>query len=366
MTYSAMTINNTDNNRNAKPRILTGDTPTGRLHLGHWVGSLERRVALQDSHDCYFILANVHAFTTRAEKPDEIRADTIEIVRDYLAAGIDPKRSTIFLQSEIPTIAELTFLFSMLLGFGRVMKNPTIKDEIRIKNLGDSYSFGFLLYAVGQTADILSFRPAGVPVGEDQVPHIEMTREVARRFNQIYCGISDQIDDDQHVESGGVFPVPRAEVGRVARLTGTDGKNKMSKSLNNAIFLSDTPKQVQKKVNKIYTGRQSAEDPGDPNNVLFQYHDAFNHDKVQVAELRQRYEEGKVGDGEVKRILGEKINQLLDPMRERRARYEGDKEVILDILRDGCIRANAIAEETLTMAKDAMRLGFYSRTLSYD
>ncbi len=349
-----------------KPRILTGDTPTGRLHLGHWVGSLERRVALQDSHDCYFILANVHAFTTRADHSDEIRADTLEIVRDYLAAGIDPARATIFLQSEIPAIAELTFLFSMLLGYGRVMKNPTIKDEIRVKDLGDSYSFGFLLYAVGQTADILSFRPVGVPVGEDQVPHIEMTREVARRFNQMYCGVSDQIADIDHVEKGGVFPVPNAEVGRVSRLVGTDGNNKMSKSLNNAIYLSDTAKQVQKKVNKIFTGRQSADEPGDPTNVLFQYHDAFNHDEVEVADLKERYAQGKVGDGEVKKILGTKINELLEPMRARRAEYEGSDDRILEILRDGCTKANHTAEKTLALAKEAMALGFFNRTLNYD
>jgi len=347
-----------------KPRILTGDTPTGRLHLGHWVGSIERRVALQETHDCYFIIANVHAFTTRSDKPDEIRSDTIEIVRDYLAAGIDPKRSTIFLQSEVPAIAELTFLFSMLLGYGRVMKNPTIKDEIRVKNLGDTYSFGFLLYAVGQTADILTFRPEAVPVGEDQVPHIEMTREVARRFNQLYCGVSDQVDDEKHLEKGGVFPVPRAETGRVARLVGTDGVNKMSKSLNNAIFLSDTTKQVRKKVNKIYTGRQSPDEPGDPNNALFQYHDAFNDDAAQVADLRERYAAGKIGDGEVKRILGEKINAMLDPMRERRAQYEGSEDAILDLLRDGTARANAIAEDTLARAKEAMRLNFFDRSLS--
>ncbi|MFG0329571.1 MAG: tryptophan--tRNA ligase [Phycisphaerales bacterium] len=348
-----------------KPRILTGDTPTGKLHLGHFVGSIERRVALQDSHDCYFIIANIHAFTTRSQQPDEIRSDTIEIVRDYLAAGIDPERATIFLQSEVPAISELTYFFAMLLGYGRVMKNPTIKDEIRVKNLGDQYSFGFLLYAVGQTADILAFRPEAVPVGEDQVPHIEMTREVARKFNQIYCGVSDQVADDDHVEHGGLFPVPRAEVGRVARLLGTDGENKMSKSLNNAIFLSDSAKQVQKKVNKIYTGRQSADEPGDPNNVLFQYHDAFNTDENRVAELRELYAAGKIGDGDVKKELGAAINTLLEPMRERRAKYEGRDDLILDILKTGCARANTIAEDTLARAKNAMRVGFFPREVSY-
>ena len=351
--------------RSDRPRILTGDTPTGRLHLGHWVGSLERRVALQETHDCYFILANVHAFTTRAEQAAQIREDVINITKDYLAAGIDPERSTIFLQSEVPAIAELTFFFSMLLGFGRVMKNPTIKDEIRVKNLGDQYPFGFLLYAVGQTADILTFRPEAVPVGEDQVPHIEMTREVARRFNQLYCGVSDQVPDEGHVSAGGLFPVPRPEVGRVARLVGTDGVNKMSKSLNNAIFLSDTPKEVQKKVNKIFTGRQSADEPGDPNNVLFQYHDAFNPDRDRVAELREAYAAGQVGDGQVKKELGASINALLEPMRERRAQFEENDSLILDILRTGTQRANEVAEATLELAKARMHVSLGPRDLHF-
>ncbi|MBL1217128.1 MAG: tryptophan--tRNA ligase [Planctomycetes bacterium] len=348
-----------------RPRILTGDTPTGRLHLGHYVGSLERRLALQETHDCFFIIANVHAFTTRATQFDEIRSDVLEIVRDYLAVGIDPQRSTIFLQSEVPAIAELTFFFSMLLGYGRVMKNPTIKDEIRIKNLGDTYPFGFLLYAVGQTADILTFRPEAVPVGEDQVPHIEMTREVARRFNQVFCGVSDQVADEDHLDKGGLFPVPRADVGRVARLVGTDGTNKMSKSLNNAIFLSDTAKQVQKKVNKLYTGRQSPTDPGDPNNVLFQYHDAFNPDTARVAEMRELYAAGGIGDGDVKKELGAAINTLLEPMRQRRAEYEGQDDRVLDILRDGTARANAVAEETLHRAKQAMKVDLGPRSLKF-
>jgi tryptophanyl-tRNA synthetase len=255
----------------SKPRILTGDTPTGRLHLGHWVGSVKRRVELQSSHDCYFIIANYHAFTTRSEKSAEIRSDCLEIVRDYLAMGIDPDRATVFLQSEIPAIHELCFLFAMLLPFNRVMRNPTLKDEIKVKDLGETYSFGFPLYAVGQCADILTFRPVGVPVGEDQVPHLEMTREVARRFNQIYCGVDEHAEDHDHAKLGGVFPVPRADVGKVGRLVGIDGKNKMSKSLGNAIFISDPPKEVEKKVMKIFTGRQSPTEPGDVTNALFQY-----------------------------------------------------------------------------------------------
>ncbi len=353
------------NESQSKPRILTGDTPTGRLHLGHYVGSLERRIAMQETHDCYFLVANVHAMTTRSDKPDEIRADTLEVLRDWLAVGMDPGRSTMFVQSEVPAIAELTFFFSMLLGFGRVMRNPTIKDEIIVKNLGDSYSFGFLLYSVGQTADILSFRPEAVPVGEDQVAHIEMTREVARRFNQVYCGVSDQVADEEHLDAGGLFPIPRADVGRVGRLVGTDGVNKMSKSLGNAIYLSDTAKEVQKKVNRIFTGRQSPTDPGDPNNVLFQYLDAFHPDKNRVAELREMYAGGRIGDGDVKKELGESINALLGPIRERRAKYEGQDKAILEIIRAGCAKANNTAEQTLEAAKKALRMHFGDRSFGY-
>ncbi len=347
-----------------KPRILTGDTPTGSLHLGHWVGSVKRRVELQDTHDCYFILANMHAFTTRAEHPAEIRRDSIEIVRDYLAMGIDPAKATIFVQSEVPAIAELCFLFAMLLPFNRVMRNPTLKTEIELKGLGDSYSFGFPLYAVGQTADILAFRPVGVPVGEDQVPHLELTREVARRFNQMYCKVSEHAEDADHTKRGGVFPVPRADVGQVGRLVGVDGTNKMSKSLGNAIFISDSPKEVEKKVKRIFTGRQSPTEPGDIKNALFQYVETFISDEARVAELRDRYARGDdLGDGHIKMEVAEAINALLAPMRERRAQYEGRDDLILDILHDGCARANRTAEDTLLRAKEATALAFWPRTL---
>jgi tryptophanyl-tRNA synthetase len=348
-----------------RPRILTGDTPTGRLHLGHWIGSVRRRVELQDSHDCYIIIANMHAFTTRAHEPNQIRADTIEIVRDYIAMGLDPARSTIFLQSEVPAIAELTFLFAMLLPFNRVMRNPTLKTEIETKGLGDTYPFGFPLYSVGQTADILAFRPVAVPVGEDQVPHLELTREVARRFNQMYCKVSDQAEDEEHVSLGGVFRIPFADVGPVGRLVGTDGVNKMSKSLNNAIFISDTPKEVQKKMGKLYTGRQNPTDKGDINNALFQYVRTFITDRSRVKELETKYAAGdNIGDGHIKVEVAEAINALLEPMRARRAKYEGKDDLIIDILRDGTARANALAEETLAMAKDAAGLGFWRREIA--
>jgi len=348
------------------PRVLTGDTPTGQLHLGHYVGSVRRRVEIQHTHECYFLLANMHAFTTRAEKPDEIRRDTLAIVRDYLAMGIDPVKSAIFLQTEVPAISELTYLFAMLLPFNRVMRNPTLKDEIKVKNLGENYSFGFPLYAVGQTADILAFRAHSVPVGEDQVPHIELTREVARRFNQMYCGISDQAEDDDHEKLGGVFPVPRADVGPIGRLVGTDGKNKMSKSLGNAIYITDTLKDIKKKLAGLYTGRQTMTEPGDVKNALFDYVRAFVADPHRVAELERRYAAGdNIGDGHVKAEVADAIDALLQPMRERRAKYENDDALILDILKDGCRRANAICEETLSRAKDAARLKFFDRVIGY-
>jgi tryptophanyl-tRNA synthetase len=349
----------------SRPRILTGDTPTGRLHLGHYVGSIENRLAMQETHDCFFIIANVHALTTRAEEPAAVSEDVRQITIDYLAAGIDPARSTIFLQSEVPAIAELTWYFAMLLGFGRLMRNPTVKDEIVVKNLGDNYSFGFLMYPVGQVADILAFRPQAVPVGEDQVPHIEMCRELARRFNVQYCGVNPKAEDSQHLAQGGVFPVPEAKVGRIARLTGIDGKNKMSKSLGNAIFLSDSPKEVQKKCNRIFTGRMNATDPGQVEcNPLFEYFDAFHRDGAEVAELKQKYREGKIGDGDVKKRLAEALNAFLEPMRQRRAELERDPERVKRVLRDGTARANGVAEQTLLEAKRAMKYDFFSRELS--
>jgi tryptophanyl-tRNA synthetase len=349
-----------------KPRILTGDTPTGQLHLGHYVGSVKRRVELQDTHECYFLIANMHAFTTRAEKHEEVRRDCLEIVRDWLAMGLDPSRCAMFLQTEVPAILELTYFFAMLLPFNRVMRNPTLKDEIRVKGLGDTYSFGFPLYAVGQTADILAFRAHAVPVGEDQVPHIELTREVARRFNQLYCGVSDQADDDEHEALGGVFPVPKADVGTVGRLVGTDGVNKMSKSLGNAIFITDTFKQIKKKMGKLYTGRQNPTDPGDVNNALFDYVRTFITDPERVQELERAYAAGdNIGDGHIKVEVAEAIEKLIEPMRERRKQYEGDDDTILDILKDGCVKANATAEETLAMAKNAAALRFFNRELRY-
>lgn len=344
----------------AKQRLLTGDTPTGQLHLGHWVGSLENRVKLQDDYDCYFCLANLHAFTTRAKDPESIRQSTLDIVLDYLAAGIDPSCSTIFIESEIAAIYELTSIFSMLLPFPRVMRNPTIKDEIRDKQLGDNYSFGFLLYPVMQVADILAFEADCVPVGEDQIPHLEMTREVARRFNQQYCGVDSHLPDDEHVKAGGLFPIPDALVGRIKRLVGLGGPAehgqllKMSKSLGNAILLSDDADAIKKKVMSMYTdpNRLRATDPGTvEDNPLWVFHDTFNEDKAWVEATKARYRAGTVGDVECKKKLIEVLVSVLEPMWARREQYSNDPAEIERILKAGNERAKAVAESTLDKVK---------------
>src|SRR5690348_8114160 len=358
----------------AKPRILTGDTPTGKLHVGHYVGSIENRLAMQEEFDCYFLIANKHAFTTRANKPDEIRQSVTDVATDWLAVGIDPNVSTMFVQSEVPAIDELTFFFAMLIPFNRVMRNPTLAEEIRDKGLGDKYPFGFPLYAVGQCADILAFRPAMVPVGEDQLPHLELSREVARRFDQVYCGVDPHTEDKDYVKAGGLFPVIEPKLGRVKRLVGLDapGSNgellKMSKSLNNAIFLSDDADAVQKKVMGMYTDpkRVRATDPGetDPTkNPLWAFHETFNPDKAWVAEQQDAYRNGKVGDVAIKRRLVEVLNSLIDPIRTRRKQYEARPDDVLDVLREGARRANTVTEETLALAKKAMHQNYFERTL---
>jgi tryptophanyl-tRNA synthetase len=361
----------------AKPRILTGDTPTGRLHLGHYVGSIETRLALQDQYDCFFLIANDHAFTNpaRAANPAEIRQSVIDIATDWLAVGIDPAKSTMFIQSEVPAIHALTWIFSMLIPFNRVMKNPTIRDEIRDKGLGESYPFGFPLYAVGQCADILAFRPELVPVGEDQIPHLELCREVARRFNQVYCGVNPHTDDKDFIKAGGLFPVIEPKLGRVRRLVGTGGPSaetgqllKMSKSLNNAIFLSDDPDTVKKKVMAMYTdpNRKKATDPGETDpakNPLWAFHETFNPDKAWVADAQAKYRAGQIGDVDCKRKLVEVLVALIEPIRQRRLELEKDAGHVLTVLKDGTSRANVVAEETLTLAKKAIHQDFFPRQL---
>ncbi len=358
----------------AKKRILTGDTPTGKLHLGHYVGSIENRLALQEEYDCFFIIANKHAFTTRADKPAEIRQSVMEIATDYLAAGIDPNKSAMFIQSEVPAIDELTFFLAMLIPFNRVMRNPTLAQEIKDKSLGDTYPFGFPMYAVGQCADILAFRPDLVPVGEDQLPHLEMTREVARRFDQMYCGVDPHSEDKDYLAKGGVFPVIQPKLGRVKRLVGLGAPGpegnllKMSKSLNNAIFLADDAETIKKKVMGMYTDpkRLKVTDPGETDpakNPLWALQETFNTDTAWVAEHQDLYRNGKVGDVVIKRKLMEVLDALIAPIRERRKHFEARPDDVIDALRAGTKRANEVAEETLSLAKAAMKQDYFKREL---
>jgi tryptophanyl-tRNA synthetase len=298
----------------------------------------------------------------------------IEIATDWLAVGIDPNKSTMFIQSEVPAIDELTFFLAMLIPFNRVMRNPTLKDEIRDKGLGEEYPFGFPMYAVGQCADILAFRPELVPVGEDQIPHLELTREVSRRFNQMYCGVNPHAKDQDNVKEGGLFPIIAPKLGRVKRLVGIGGPSsetgqllKMSKSLNNAIFLADDADTVQKKVMSMYTDpkRLKATDPGTiENNPLWIFHEIFNPDENWVKENEDLYRQGKVGDVAMKKKLVEVLNALIEPIRTRRKQFESRPDDVIDVLREGTKRANVVAEETLYLAKKAMKQDYFPRKLT--
>jgi tryptophanyl-tRNA synthetase len=329
-----------------KKRILTGDRPTGKLHLGHYVGSLQNRVALQETYDCYFIIADLHTLTTKSEKEDltQLNENIYNVVLDYLSVGMDPEKSVIFLQSAIPEEYELALLLGNLVTLPRLSRLPSIKDMARAANIDDeSVPFGLIGYPVLQAADILLPRAHLVPVGKDNEAHVEITREIARRFNHTY--------------EREVFPLPDVLIGDVASLIGTDGQAKMSKSLGNAIMLSDDAKTVEQKVRGMYTdpNRVRADIPGRvEGNPVFIYHDAFNPDVDEVNDLKARYRKGKVGDVEVKRKLASAINDFLEPMRERRAHYESQPGLVEEILIDGTRRMQAEARITLEMVYEAM------------
>lgn len=334
----------------AKPRrrILTGDRPTGRLHLGHWVGSVQNRVRLQDEYECFFILADLHTLTTRPEKaaiaevPENIR----QTVLDYLACGIDPDRSTIFVQSAVPETAELNLFFEMLVSLPRLERLPSIKEMAEAAHL-EVLPFGLVGYPVLQAADILLPRADCVPVGKDNVPHVEITREIARRFNHLY---------------GEVFVEPEAMVSEVPSLPGISGLQKMSKSLGNAILLSDSPDAVRERVMKMYTdpNRVRADIPGQvEGNPVFIYHDAFNTDRAEVEDLKERYRQGRVGDVEVKRKLVRALEAFLEPIRERRAGYEARPRLVDEILHAGNVRAREVAGETMRRVREAMGLTYF-------
>ncbi len=326
-----------------RKRILTGDRPTGKLHLGHYVGSLQNRVRLQDDYDCFFIIADLHTLTTKPEKehiealPDNVRSAAL----DYLSVGIDPARSVIYLQSAVPEVIELSLYFQNLVTVPRLSRIPSLKEMAQGAGI-EEMPFGLLGYPVLQAADILLPRAHLVPVGKDNVAHVEITREIARRFNNLY---------------GETFPVPDVLVSEYGSLVGTDGNAKMSKSLNNAIFLSDDAKTVEKRVMSMYTDpkRVSADIPGTvEGNPVFDYHDAFNPDKAEVEDLKSRYREGKVGDVEVKQKLARSINAFLDPIRERRAKYESQSGLADEVVYEGTMRMREEARTTLNAVRKAM------------
>ncbi len=332
-------------------RVLTGDRPTGKLHLGHYIGSLKARVELQDKYDCFFIIADLHALTTRPKKQDilQMRENIREMVLDYLAVGIDPEKSTIFVQSAVPGTYELNLIFEMLVTLPRLTRLPTIKDMARAANIAeDKLPFGLVGYPVLQAADILLPRAHLVPVGRDNLAHVELTRQIARRFNRYY---------------GEVFPLPQALVPDVEVLPGIDGEAKMSKSRGNAILLSDDPETVRQKVMKIKTSPRRPEEPGDPeSSIPLLYHRLFNPDRDEVAELWERYKKGGISDKEIKERLAVALNRFLDPIRERRAYYARRAEIVEDILQEGTRKMRRVAQETMEMVWDAM--GMYGAELA--
>jgi len=325
--------------------ILTGDRPTGPLHLGHYVGSLLNRVALQDEYTQYVMIADVQALTDNFENPGKVHDNVMQVMLDYLSVGIDPKKTTIFLQSMIPEIAELTVFYLNLVTVNRLQRNPTVKTEMLQKSYGESVPAGFLIYPVSQAADISIVKGTLVPVGEDQLPVIEQTNELIRSFNRIY-GVE-------------LFPEAKPLVSQVGRLAGIDGKAKMSKSLGNAIFLSDDVDTLKKKVMSMYTdpGHLRVQDPGQiEGNMVFEYLDVFDKNKEKVAELKHQYRQGGLGDVTLKNYLFEVLNELLTPIRQRRAELEKDKSAVLKILMSGTKKARKVAAATMKQVKTALHL----------
>ncbi|MGB8647013.1 MAG: tryptophan--tRNA ligase [Anaerolineae bacterium] len=327
-----------------KGRILTGDRPTGQLHLGHYVGTLANRVQLQDQYEIFLVIADYHALTRNVEKDHVVNMQQHirDLVLDYLAVGIIPDKTTIYVQSDVPSVCELHLLLSMLTTVPRLERVPTLKEILDAEHI-EQPSYGLLGYPVLQAADILHVRANLVPVGKDQASHLELTREVARRFNFLY--------------GGEVFPEPDTLIGEVPTLLGTDGKAKMSKSLGNAVYLADDEETVRKKVMNMYTDptRIRADIPGNPEgNPVFQYHDAFNPNKAEVDDLKARYRLGKVGDVEVKKKLNVALQNFLAPIRERRVYYEARPRIVDEIIAAGAAKVKPISEETVRMAREAM------------
>lgn len=340
--------------------ILTGDRPTGKLHIGHYVGSLKERVKMQNAggYDNFFVMiADAQALTDNADNPEKIRASVREVMLDYLAVGLDPKKVTFFIQSQISALPELTMYYMNLVSYNRVLRNPTVKSEIKSKKFGQSVPIGFINYPISQAADITAFRANLIPVGEDQEPMLEQTREIVRAFNRIY-------KEDVLVECQAVLPENKASL----RLPGIDGNEKMSKSIGNCIFLSDDSNTIKKKVNNVVSFPREIDKPGIlENNVIFTYLEAFATDESfkafypefkNLSELKVAYQKGGIGDGRVKKFLFEVINAKLAPIRERREQYEKSED-LMKILQAGTEFANTVANQTLRDVKRAMRIDYF-------
>lgn len=343
--------------------ILTGDRPTGKLHLGHYVGSLRRRVELQNSGEfdrIFVMIADAQALTDNADNPEKVRQNIIEVALDYLSVGLDPAKTTIFIQSQVPELAELMMYYMNLVTVSRVQRNPTVKTEIKMRNFEQSIPVGFFCYPVSQAADITAFKATTVPVGEDQAPMIELTREIVARFNNIYGPTLVEPE----------ILLPENQV--CMRLPGTDGKAKMSKSLGNCIYLSDTPKELSKKVKSMYTDplHVNIDDPGHlEGNCPFIYLDAFSDPETftthapgfeSLEDLKARYVRGGVGDGTVKKILISTLEEQIAPIRERRKIFEADIKAVYDILREGSAAAREVAAQTLSEVRQAMKIDYFN------
>ncbi len=329
-----------------KDVILTGDRPTGKLHLGHYIGSLKSRTELQDKYEQYVMVADVQALTDNADNPQKIRDNIVELLLDYLAVGIDPSKTTICIQSMIPAIAELTIFYLNLVSVSRLERNPTIKQELKMRNFSGGIPAGFLTYPVSQAADITAFNASFVPAGEDQAPMIEQTCEIVRKFNSYY---------------GETLKEPKIILSKTPRLVGTDGKSKMSKSLGNTIYLADSPDDIEKKVMSMFTdpNHLNVSDPGNTkDNPVFIYLDAFGKDKEKIAAMKAHYEKGGLGDVKVKRYLNEVLQEFLEPIRTKRKTFEKDLDFVYKIAFDGTKKANEITSATLKKVKKAMRINY--------
>ena len=342
--------------------ILTGDRPTGKLHVGHYVGSLKRRVELQNSGEfdkIFIMIADAQALTDNADNPEKVRQNIIEVALDYLAAGLDPAKSTLFIQSQIPELTELSFYYMNLVTVSRLQRNPTVKSELQMRNFETSIPVGFFTYPISQAADITAFKATTVPVGEDQEPMIEQTREIVRKFNSVY--------GDTLVEPDILLPDNAA----CLRLPGTDGKAKMSKSLGNCIYLSEEPDEIKKKVMSMFTdpNHLRVEDPGQvEGNPVFIYLDAFARDEhfaefapdyANLQEMKDHYSRGGLGDVKVKRFLNEVIQAELEPIRKRRKEFQKDIPYVYEVLKKGSEVAEAVAAQTLADVKNAMKINYF-------